>query len=167
MCLEAGFDEDEIEHIGEQHTRAHKPYEAGEKVSRAGDSVNRSLLVVKSGAVKSEMVTGSGQVRVTGFYVTGELFGFDALGARTVLADTIALTKTWVCELPLKQLESLCASRPAFQNRILCRLGMECPHRIGSFGCAKRYGRVRRMKCVCLSSSSTIFRKQRKGKPPA
>ena len=125
LCVRAGLDEEQINRIGDEYTHEHPPYRKGERIFSAGKNANRSLYVVKSGAVKTEMVMQNGFVRVTGFYLTGEMFGFDTLGADEQYADAIALTRSWICELPADRLESLCSSSPAFQSQVLRRMGRE------------------------------------------
>ncbi|MEN8207197.1 MAG: cyclic nucleotide-binding domain-containing protein, partial [Pseudomonadota bacterium] len=129
LCIRAGFDDAEINYIGEEYTRAHRPYEKGERISRFGKSAARSLYIIKSGAIKTEAINQDGQPRVTGFYLTGEIVGFETLGAEDVLSDAITLTRTWICELPSTRLESLCSSSPPFQSQVLQIMSREIHRR--------------------------------------
>lgn len=118
----AGLDDDAIECVGNANTRRLGPFRAKEPIYRAGDPA-RSAYVVQYGVVKSERVTADGDVRVTGFYMTGEFFGVDAIGAATYSSDAVAIERSWVCEVPFDSLESLCITVPAVQHEVLRLLG--------------------------------------------
>lgn len=89
--------------------RCHGPYRPGDYIYRVGDPMNY-VYAVTSGTVKSEVATGGGDLQVTGFYLHGELFGVDALGQAKHVDDAIAVERSWVCALPVNELEKVCQS---------------------------------------------------------
>ena len=108
--------------LADRVTQFHGPYAAGEHIFRYGDPF-RSLRVVQKGAVKTEILSPNGACDVTGFFLTGDVFGFDAIGQPTHGINAIALNETWICEFPFNELESLCHREPILQSQVFSLLG--------------------------------------------
>jgi CRP/FNR family transcriptional regulator len=75
---------------------------------RAGD-VFRNLFVLRSGVLKSFMVTNDGLMQVTGFHLQGDAVGLDGIGANHHHISTMALDDVEVFVLPY----GACTSAPA------------------------------------------------------
>jgi CRP/FNR family transcriptional regulator len=125
-CLSANLSSAELNRF-QQIIRIHGPFKPGEPVFKMEDSF-RSLYSIQTGAVKVESVGQDGANLVSGFYFSGELIGIEAIGDHKYRNDAIALEKTWVCELPFDELESLCSSIPLLQKRIMVLLGQKIRH---------------------------------------
>lgn len=63
-----------------------------------------ALYVVKSGSVKSYLLTEDGEEQVLGFYLPGDVLGLDGLGEDGLGSSAVALEMTSVCRLPFAQL---------------------------------------------------------------
>ena len=77
----------------------------GEHVFREGDSC-QALYVVRSGSVKSYMLTEAGEEQVLGFYLPGDVFGLDLSDRQQHLTSAVILETTSLCRLPLNQLDN-------------------------------------------------------------
>ena len=81
------------------------------RISRKGDHVFRegdlcdAVYVVRSGSVKSYMLTEQGEEQVLGFYLPGDVFGLDLSGRQQHLTSAVVLETTSLCRLPLSHLE--------------------------------------------------------------
>ena len=71
----------------------------GEHVFREGDSAE-AFYVVRSGSVKSYMVTEDGEEQVLGFYLPGDVFGLDTTNDETYMSSAMSLETTSLCRFP-------------------------------------------------------------------
>jgi len=115
-------DYDHLSAIADDVTRCHGPYQAGDHIYRVGDPF-RSLMVVQQRAVKTEILSRDGSLDVTGFYLVGELFGYESIGQQQRCLDAVALSDTWLCEAPFYKFESLCLDSPALQAQVFSLFG--------------------------------------------
>ena len=95
-----------------------RPLPPGGILYRIGDAFE-SIYVVRSGSFKTLHVTEQGAEQVTGFYLPGEIVGFDGIDEGTHQSTAIALETTGVCRIPFQRLEALCRMLPALQHRLL------------------------------------------------
>ena len=119
--LGAGIDCQSLDDIGDVATKTTGPYKAGEAIYRAGD-LCESLYVVQSGSIKIEMTTEAGDVHVSGFFLTGEMFGTDGISNKVFPSNAIALERTTVCALKLSNWTNLCTLYPALQSSLVDEL---------------------------------------------
>ena len=76
------------------------------KISRKGEHLFREgeeadcFYVVRSGSLKSYMVTEDGEEQVLGFYLPGDVFGLDNTDAVERMSSAVALETTSVCRFP-------------------------------------------------------------------
>ncbi|MCU7802319.1 MAG: Crp/Fnr family transcriptional regulator [Candidatus Thiodiazotropha sp. (ex Lucinoma borealis)] len=126
--LSVGLNCDEIDQAGQTTTTNIGPYRPGEYLYHAGEQCN-ALYVVHAGTVKTEMVTFDGDLHVSGFYLTGELFGADGINKRNFVADAVAVENTWVCELTFDNWEKLAMDYPGLQGQLISELGRVIAHK--------------------------------------
>jgi CRP/FNR family transcriptional regulator, anaerobic regulatory protein len=82
---------------------------------RAGEALG-SLYVVRSGFLKTILRRDNGHEQVTGFSMTGDLIGMDAIGTGKHLCDTIALEDSTLCGMRYADFEDLGRTVPALQH---------------------------------------------------
>lgn len=76
------------------------------KISRKGEHVFREgehadcFYVLRSGSIKSYLVTEDGEEQVLGFYLPGDVFGLDTVDARLRMSSAVALETTSICRFP-------------------------------------------------------------------
>lgn len=121
LCLPAGIGGDDLHRL-DDIVRSRRPLEQGETLFRSGQRL-ASLYVAREGAFKTLATDASGVQQVIGFHLPGELMGLDALGRGQHACDALALTRATVCEIPLGQLEDVCAQVPGLQHQLLRIIG--------------------------------------------
>jgi CRP/FNR family transcriptional regulator, anaerobic regulatory protein len=87
----------------------------GESLYRIGDRFT-SLYAVRRGFFKSTAMLESGREQVTGYTLTGEMLGMDAIGSDRHTCNTIALEDSDVCAIPFAGLQALAHEIPSLQH---------------------------------------------------
>ncbi len=117
LCLPIGLEEHDIDRINAVVKRRYAMHK-GDVLYRAGDKL-RSLYAVRRGAFKTSGVMEDGRVHVTGFYLGGEILGFDAITGDVHPCTAEALETSDVCEIPFERLEDLGHQIPSLQHQLL------------------------------------------------
>lgn len=119
ICFPENLDDGDTQTFNHivQHRR---PMSRGTHLFRNGDPF-KSIYVVRSGAVKSTMLTADGEEYILGLHLAGEVIGLNAIDYETYPTTAIALDTTSVCEIPFQQLEELGEEIPNL-HRFLVKL---------------------------------------------
>lgn len=115
LCLPVGLDAHETEILSDLIEHKCK-IGRGEYLLRAGMRF-KSLYAVRNGFFKSYILDSEGRQQVTGFYMTGELLGLDAISAEIHTCETVALEDSEVCEVPFERLEEISCSIPLLMHQ--------------------------------------------------
>jgi len=83
-----------------------KKIKAGTALYHPGDNF-QAIYAVKTGFFKAEEVHEDGRMQITGFYMMGEIFGFDGIDTNQYKSTVIALEDSEVCVIPFDQIEEL------------------------------------------------------------
>lgn len=126
LCLPLGLNDTDVGAL-DRAIKRRRTLKKGELVYRFGDPL-RSLYAVKSGAVKTTGLMEDGRAQVTGFYLPGELLGFDAINADEHPCSAEALETTEVCEIPFTDLEALASKVPGLQHQLFKVMSREIVH---------------------------------------
>lgn len=121
LCLPAGIGASDLHQL-DDIVRNRRPLMPGERLFRVGQSLG-SLYVAREGAFKTVATDEDGNTQVLGFHLPGELMGLDALGDGHHGCDAMALTRATVCEIPMGELEAVCAKVPGLQRQLLRIIG--------------------------------------------
>ena len=78
----------------------------GESLFRGGD-LFRSLYIIRSGCFKTVQSLEGGRDQVTGFYMGGDMLGFEGICSGAHRCDAVALEDSNVCVIPYARLETL------------------------------------------------------------
>lgn len=78
-----------------------------------------SLYAVHSGAFKTVGTSRQGDEKITGFHLSGELLGLEAINSGFHGYSAVALEDSEVCVIPFAQLEKMAMSVPALQHQLL------------------------------------------------
>lgn len=122
LCLPLGLtclELERLEKIMMQRFRVKK----GVTLYRALDPLN-SLYAVRIGSFKTSVMSVDGREQVTGFQMSGEMLGLDAISKNMYASNAVALEDSEVCPIQFSQLEKLAHELPSLQhnlNRILSR----------------------------------------------
>jgi CRP/FNR family transcriptional regulator, anaerobic regulatory protein len=114
LCLPLGLSQDEMQELDTIITQA-RPIKRGEALYRAGEPF-RSLYAIRLGFFKASVISEDGREQVTGFHMSGELMGMDAISTDVHTCDAIALEDSEVCELPFNDIEDLSREIPLLQR---------------------------------------------------
>lgn len=101
-----------------------KPLKKGEHLFREGDKFE-SIYVVRSGSLKSYLLTTSGGEQITNFHLPSEMLALDDLNEPTHNFSCKALEATLVCELPFALLQELIEKLPNLRQQLLSNLSKE------------------------------------------
>lgn len=123
LCIPLSLKSDELYKL-EQVIHRGSPLQAREPVFHCGDKF-RAVYAVRSGSVKSFCIDHDGREQVTGFYLPGEIFGWDGLADDQHQNTAIALETTSICEIPFDQLEGLGATIPSIQKHVMRLISRE------------------------------------------
>ncbi|MCP4430080.1 MAG: helix-turn-helix domain-containing protein [Gammaproteobacteria bacterium] len=85
--------------------KTNRSIKAGEHVFREGDEFD-FLCVVRSGSVKSYMVSDDGEEQVLGFYLPGDVFGLDSSNDHGRMSSAVTLETSTLCRLPVACIDS-------------------------------------------------------------
>lgn len=104
-----------------------RTYKRGEPLFSIGEPF-RAIFAVRSGSVKTSVLTDDGRIQVTGFHVAGELMGLNSLVAERYNSEARALEATSVCEVPFERYEELIEQTPGLQYQMLKIMSREINH---------------------------------------
>ncbi|AMP01948.1 cyclic nucleotide-binding domain protein [Collimonas arenae] len=109
LCLPMGLEEADMQRldriIGRRRVRR------DDTLYRIGDKFS-SLYAVRVGQFKTYQANPDGAQQITGFQMSGELLGMDAISTDTHQCDAVALEDSEVCEIPFSRLEELFSDIP-------------------------------------------------------
>ncbi len=114
LCLPVGLSPEEMRQLDSIIIQG-RHIKRGEGLYRAGDPF-RSLYAVRVGFFKSSVISEDGREQVTGFHMSGELMGMDAICSNIHACDAIALEDSEVCEFPFDDIEALARNAPILQH---------------------------------------------------
>lgn len=84
-----------------------------------------SIYAIRSGSVKTYGLTEDGEEQITGFHLTGEVVGIDAIGGALHPCSAELLEDTWICELPYARLVELGEHLPGLQRGLMSAMAQE------------------------------------------
>lgn len=114
LCLPVGLNEHEIQVLGDVVSHKRK-IQRGEYLHRTGSKF-QSLFAIRSGFLKTCILEQDGRQQVTGFHMTGELLGLDAISTEIHTCDAIALEDSELCEIPFAKLEEISGAIPSLMR---------------------------------------------------
>ena len=114
LCLPLGLSDAEMELLERLIHKGHAA-KKGDALYRAGATFT-ALYAVKAGCFKTCVISEDGREQVTGFHMSGEIIGMDAISTERHTCNAIALEDSEICEIPFARLEDLCRKIPALQR---------------------------------------------------
>ncbi len=123
LCLPLALEDNDLDRL-EDIVRQGRVFDRGEHIFDQSTPF-RSCFAVRSGAVKTSIVTESGEEQVTGFYLPGELIGLDSMSDNHYACTAQALERTNVCEFPVDKLEELTVKLPDLQHHLYYLMSQE------------------------------------------
>lgn len=77
-----------------------------------------AVYAVKSGFIKTENLHDDGRAQITGFYMSGEILGFDGIASESHVCTATALEDSEVCVIPLDRIEHFNSELNALKHHI-------------------------------------------------
>lgn len=122
FCLPIGLTGLEVERLATLIARRVK-VKKGAALYRIDDPL-LALYAIRVGSFKTSVLSVDGREQVTGFQISGEMLGLDAISENRHACNALALEDSEVCPIHFAQLEKLAQSLPSLQhnlNKILSR----------------------------------------------
>ncbi|MGL4186054.1 MAG: fumarate/nitrate reduction transcriptional regulator Fnr [Thiotrichaceae bacterium] len=123
LCLPRGLTRDELELLEKTIDKTTKIKKRDYLFHR--DDTQSSIYAVKSGAIKTSLSTPDGEEQILGFYLPGDLLGFDAFAHNRHTCDAQALDDSLVCELNMEHFQELCGKIASMRGQMLRQVGLE------------------------------------------
>lgn len=123
LCFPIGLDQAEVAKL-DQIVKRKNPLHKGDRLFAQGDSF-ASIYAVRAGGLKVTSVSATGEDRILGFYLPGDILGADALATGQYVSSAIAIDTTTVCEIPYTDLEKLSQLLPALNSQVLSMISKE------------------------------------------
>ncbi len=117
VCLPCDLGQSELDQFDRIAT-AKRRVARGASLYHSGDGFE-SLYAVRSGAFKTVGTSRQGDEKITGFHLSGELLGLDAISSGRHGFSAVALEDSEVCAIPFAQLERMAMAVPALQHQLL------------------------------------------------
>jgi CRP/FNR family transcriptional regulator len=103
LCMPVGLPANLLEKLDEL-VYVRKRIKAGTTLYHAGSHFH-SLFAVRTGFIKMATLHEDGREQITGFYMMGEILGFDGIATEEHMCTTVALEDSEVCAIPFDRLE--------------------------------------------------------------
>jgi len=116
LCLPRSLDVDGKEQF-ENIVNKSRSIQPGEHIFRAGDKLD-CIAAVRAGCFKSYVIDQNGEEQVLGFYLPGEIIGFDAIHGKTHNANVVALDTSSVCGLSFDSVAEMARQYPELQDEM-------------------------------------------------
>jgi CRP/FNR family transcriptional regulator len=110
--------------LPETIVRNRRLFKRGELLYRIGEPL-RTIYAIRSGSVKTYVLTNDGRMQITGFHIAGELLGLGAIAADYFTSEARVLETTMVCEVPIGVLEVYSEEIPSIRRQMLKIMSQE------------------------------------------
>jgi len=117
VCFPTGLLKTDISRLDDIVERK-SPYKKSDHLYQVGDKFN-SIYAIRAGVVKLYTYSDSGEEIVHGFYLPGDVIGFDGLMDKHYSYNAVALDSTSVCNLPYDELSDLALKIPNLNQQIM------------------------------------------------
>ena len=123
LCLPLALESKDLDQLDQVIERG-KPLHKNHIIFSAGEQFT-AVYAVRSGAVISYCVSDDGTEQVTGFYLPGEIFGWDGIAENKHYNYAISLETSALCQIPFARFEQLSSSIPVLQHHFLRLMSKE------------------------------------------
>lgn len=123
LCFPKNLSEQEIAALEGIIASSHS-YQRGDYLCRTGDYLS-NLIIIKSGSVKTELISETGAGQIVGFHFPGDLLGLDSLSNRQNLLSVVFLENSNICTIPYQAFNTLSDQIPQLHKETITRLSDE------------------------------------------
>lgn len=104
ICMPIGISSDLLKKLDEL-VYVRRRLKSGATLYHAGSNCH-ALYAVKTGFIKTENLHYDGKSQITGFYMAGEIFGFDGLSTEIHMSTSVALEDSEICVIPIERIHN-------------------------------------------------------------
>lgn len=104
-----------------------RTFKRNEFLYRIGEPF-KAIYAIRSGSVKTSILTDDGRAQITGFHIAGEVLALSALVTNQYTCEARALETTSVCEVPIEHFMDLCETLPGLQFQMMKIMSNEILH---------------------------------------
>lgn len=122
-CVPQGLDKDDVGKL-ETLVKRLRPMRRGEHIFRAGDRF-QSVYAVRSGSVKVYRFNSDFEEQIIGFYLPGEVVGFNSIEQEKYVCSAVVLETSSVCAFSFSRVEEVCRSIPGLQHQMFRLMSKE------------------------------------------
>ncbi|MDH2918811.1 MAG: fumarate/nitrate reduction transcriptional regulator Fnr [Sideroxydans sp.] len=116
LCMPVDLSGDDMQRINDLVQKKQR-VARGDYLYRSNDPFH-SLYAIRTGSFKTQVLHADGREQVTGFQMTGEIIGLDAISTDLHSCDAVAMEDSEVCALPFNQLETMSRELPSLQRHL-------------------------------------------------
>lgn len=114
-CIPQGLDTADVQKL-ETLVKHGRPLRRGEHIFRTGDNF-QSIHAVRAGAVKVYRLSADFREQIIGFYLPGEVLGFNSIEREKYVCSAVALETSSLCSFSFSRFEEVCRSIPGLQHQ--------------------------------------------------
>ncbi|WP_019626533.1 fumarate/nitrate reduction transcriptional regulator Fnr [Thioalkalivibrio sp. ALJT] len=126
LCLPVGLPQEELWQLDEI-VQQRRPLPKGTTLFAMGAPFE-ALYAVRTGALKTVLVSNDGTEQITGFALAGDLLGLDAIHSGKHPVSAVALESTSVCAVPYSHVDELAGRLPTFRQHMMSVMSQELAH---------------------------------------
>lgn len=126
LCLPGSLSHSMLDKI-DKLIQVRKHLRAGDALYYVGSPFH-GLYAVKSGLMKIESYHEDGKVQVNGFYMKGEIYGFDGIDTHRHLCSSIAIEDSELCLIPFDTIEHKGEDYEPLKHHIYALMSREIGH---------------------------------------
>ena len=156
LCLPLALDSSSLDRLDKVIERG-RPIHKNKSIFHGGDPF-RAVYAIRSGAVKSFCISDDGSEQVTGFYLPGEIFGWDGIDNNTHSNTATTLETTALCEIPFARFEEISRTMPILQKHFMRLMAKELTSDQELIGLLAKSSAEERVASLLLSLSSRLKR---------
>ncbi|MBT7257871.1 MAG: fumarate/nitrate reduction transcriptional regulator Fnr [Porticoccaceae bacterium] len=156
LCLPLALDSSSLDRLDKVIERG-RPIHKNKYIFHGGDPF-RAVYAIRSGVVKSFCISDDGSEQVTGFYLPGEIFGWDGIDNNTHSNTATTLETTALCEIPFARFEEISRTMPILQKHFMRLMAKELTSDQELIGLLAKSSAEERVASLLLSLSSRLKR---------
>lgn len=123
VCLPSAVSHEEID-VFDTMVKQGRPLKKDDFLFRQGDRFH-SIYAIRSGALKSISLSTTGEEKITGIHLPGELIGLSGMDAEAYPVSVQALETTYLCEVPFAPLDELLIRLPQMRRHLIRAMSRE------------------------------------------
>jgi CRP/FNR family transcriptional regulator len=123
LCMPSGLQTGDLDAL-DRIIKRRRPLERGQHLYHAGEAFH-SLYALRSGSLKTYVMTEEGEEHIIGIKMPGDLLGLSDINRQQYTRSARALETCSICEIPFERFEQLTQEIPDLHHHILSMMSRE------------------------------------------